>query len=53
LAPRIGDNFWERTGSLLIAIVAARISSRIISPLGAISFKWLIIGRYKAGQYRM
>jgi hypothetical protein len=53
LAPHINAGFWERAGSLLCAIAAARFSCRIISPLAAILFKWLLIGRYKAGQYRM
>lgn len=53
MAPHINSGFWQRTGSLLAAIVAARVTSRIISPLAAILFKWLVIGRYKTGQYRM
>jgi hypothetical protein len=52
LAPHVNHGFWERVASLC-AIAAAAISSRIISPLGAILFKWFIIGHYKAGQYRM
>jgi acyl carrier protein len=39
--------FWERIGSLLFAIVAARLSSRLVSPIAAIVFKWLVIGRYR------
>lgn len=53
LAPHVNSSFWERSAALLCAIAAARFTSRIISPLGAILFKWLVIGRYRAGQYRM
>jgi hypothetical protein len=33
LAPHVNHSFWERVASLLCAIAAAAISSRIISPL--------------------
>ncbi|KAJ7753545.1 acetyl-CoA synthetase-like protein [Mycena metata] len=53
LAPHVNGSFWERMLSLLTAIVVARLSTRIISPVSAIIFKWLVIGRYKPGKYRM
>ncbi|KZP11554.1 AMP-dependent synthetase and ligase [Athelia psychrophila] len=54
IAPHINNtNFWERNASLLCAITVARLSSRIISPIAAILFKWLVIQRYQPGMYRM
>ncbi|KAJ7127673.1 AMP-dependent synthetase and ligase [Mycena epipterygia] len=53
LAPHISGSFWERILSLITAIVVARLSTRIISPVSSIIFKWLVIGRYKPGKYRM
>ncbi|PFH50931.1 hypothetical protein AMATHDRAFT_143766 [Amanita thiersii Skay4041] len=53
LAQDIKGEFWEQVGSLLVAIIAARLASRVVCPLGAIIFKWIIIGRYKTGRYRM
>jgi acetyltransferase-like isoleucine patch superfamily enzyme len=49
----INASFWPRAGSLLFAIIIARGTSIIISPLSAIIFKWLVIGYYKPGVYRM
>ena len=48
----IDGNYWERIGSLLTAIIGARLVARIILPLVAIAFKWVVIGRYKPGTYR-
>ncbi|KAJ7034277.1 acetyl-CoA synthetase-like protein [Mycena alexandri] len=53
LAPHVNGSFWERMLSLLTAIVVARLSTRIISPVSAIIFKWIVIGKYKPGKYRM
>jgi hypothetical protein len=39
--------------ALLCAIFAARLASRIISPLAGIILKWIVIGRYKPGKYKM
>lgn len=49
----IEDSFWERVGVLLASVVVARFTSRIICPITAIAFKWLIIGRYRPGKYPM
>ncbi|KAN0060303.1 hypothetical protein ACQY0O_007632 [Thecaphora frezii] len=49
----IRDNFWERVGALLASIVVARFTSRIICPVTAIAFKWIVIGRYRPGKYPM
>ena len=38
---------------MLLAIIVARGTSRILSPLAAIAFKWVVIGRYKPGVYPM
>ncbi|KAI0737046.1 acetyl-CoA synthetase-like protein [Daedaleopsis nitida] len=48
----ISDNYWERVGSLLVAIVGARLITRIVLPFFAIATKWIVIGRYKPGTYR-
>ncbi|OBZ79799.1 hypothetical protein A0H81_01490 [Grifola frondosa] len=48
----IGTSYWQRIGSLLTAIIGARLLSRIVCPLTAIIFKWVVIGRYKPGTYR-
>lgn len=49
----IDDNFWERVGVLLLSLFVARLTSRIICPVTAIAFKWLVIGRYRPGKYPM
>ncbi|KAJ7623641.1 acetyl-CoA synthetase-like protein [Roridomyces roridus] len=51
--PFIDGTFWERIGSLLASIVVARLVSRILAPITAILFKWLVIGKYKPGTYRL
>ncbi|KAJ7824634.1 acetyl-CoA synthetase-like protein [Mycena olivaceomarginata] len=53
LAPHVNGGFWERILSLLCAIIVARIATRILSPPVAIAFKWIVIGKYKPGKYRM
>ncbi|KAJ7455806.1 acetyl-CoA synthetase-like protein [Mycena latifolia] len=53
LAPHVNGTFWERILSLLTAIIVARLSTRIISPIASIIFKWLVIGKYKPGKYRV
>ncbi|KAF7352099.1 Acetyl-CoA synthetase-like protein [Mycena venus] len=52
LAPHVNASFWERILSLLTAVIVARLTTRIISPISAILFKWLVIGKYKPGKYR-
>lgn len=49
----INDNFWQRVGVLLASLFVAGLSSRIICPITAIAFKWLVIGRYRPGKYPM
>lgn len=49
----IDDVFWERVGVLLASVIIARFTSRIICPVTAIAFKWLVIGRYRPGKYPM
>jgi hypothetical protein len=53
LAPHITGSFWERIASLMCAIIVARLTARIVAPVTSILFKWLVIGRYKPGTYRM
>ena len=49
----INATFWTRSSTLLFAIIVARGTSRILSPLAAIAFKWVVIGRYEPGVYPM
>ncbi len=49
----IQDNFWERVAVLLGSLILARFTSRIICPITAIAFKWIVIGRYRPGKYPM
>lgn len=53
MAPLIDDSFQQRLGTLLASIFAARLGVRIIAPITAILFKWLVIGKYKPGTYRL
>ncbi|KAJ6465986.1 AMP-dependent synthetase and ligase [Mycena vulgaris] len=53
LAPNLPDFLWGRILSLIVAIAAARLLTRIIAPITAIIFKWIIIGKYRPGRYRM
>ncbi|KXN91106.1 Putative peroxisomal-coenzyme A synthetase [Leucoagaricus sp. SymC.cos] len=53
IAQFLMGGFWVKLGTLLAAILASRASVRIIAPIVAIIFKWLIVGRYKEGTYRM
>ncbi|KAH9846200.1 acetyl-CoA synthetase-like protein [Lenzites betulinus] len=48
----VSSGYWVRIGSLLLAVVASRLATRIFFPLLAIAVKWLVIGRYKPGTYR-
>ncbi|OSD06234.1 acetyl-CoA synthetase-like protein [Trametes coccinea BRFM310] len=48
----VSSGYWVRVGSLLFAIVASRLVTRIVFPLLGVAFKWLVIGRYKPGTYR-
>ncbi|TRM58785.1 hypothetical protein BD626DRAFT_437806 [Schizophyllum amplum] len=47
------DAYWERIPILLACIIVARLVVRILCPITAILFKWLAIGRYKPGTYKM
>jgi acyl carrier protein len=51
MAKLASKNFEERIGSLLCAIAAGQLVSQLLSPLAAIAFKWLVIGRYRVGTY--
>ncbi|KAK7031546.1 peroxisomal-coenzyme A synthetase [Favolaschia claudopus] len=53
LSSYIDGSFWERISALLCAIVVARLATRIIAPVTAIVFKWVVIGKYRPGTYRM
>ncbi|KII85716.1 hypothetical protein PLICRDRAFT_116163 [Plicaturopsis crispa FD-325 SS-3] len=47
------SNFFERASSLLCAILGARLVARTVAPISAILFKWIVIGKYRPGRYRM
>jgi hypothetical protein len=49
----IENTFWERIGALFLAIVVARLTARTVAPIGAITFKWIVIGKYQPGTYKM
>ncbi|KAJ6486574.1 acetyl-CoA synthetase-like protein [Mycena vulgaris] len=53
IARHLDESFWERMLSLIVAIVAARLFTRIIAPITAIIFKWIVIRKYRPGRYRM
>ncbi|KAF9256515.1 hypothetical protein L218DRAFT_881490, partial [Marasmius fiardii PR-910] len=45
--------FYEKMATLMFAILMARLATQLVAPLGAIAFKWIVIGRYRPGTYRM
>jgi hypothetical protein len=45
--------FWQRIGTLFLAIFVARVTARVLAPVAAILFKWIVIGKYKPGTYKM
>ncbi|KAJ5959588.1 AMP-dependent synthetase/ligase [Penicillium vulpinum] len=49
----IRDHLIGRLVLVVFAVMSARLCSQIISPIFAISFKWLVIGRYKEGMSPM
>lgn len=53
LIPIVNRGYWQSVAVLLISIAAARLSVAILCPLVAIAFKWIVIGTYKQGTYRM
>jgi hypothetical protein len=53
LTKYLDANYWTRITALVTSITLARLTSRIICPIAAIIFKWIVIGRYKPGQYEM
>ncbi|RDB18500.1 putative peroxisomal-coenzyme A synthetase [Hypsizygus marmoreus] len=53
LARAVDHSYWQRVVALILAICAARGCSRIICPLAAIAFKWVVIGKYRIGTHRM
>ncbi|KAF8159331.1 AMP-dependent synthetase and ligase [Crassisporium funariophilum] len=52
LSHLITGDFWHRMIALLSAIFVARCVARVICPIVAIAFKWIIIGKYKPGTYQ-
>ena len=44
---------WQHFGTLLAALAIAKLCVATVCPLAAIAFKWIIIGKYKKGTYRM
>ncbi|KAJ7022218.1 acetyl-CoA synthetase-like protein [Mycena alexandri] len=53
LAPHVNGSYWERILSLSTSVVVARLGTRILAPVTSIIFKWLVIGKYKPGKYRI
>ncbi|KXG48224.1 AMP-dependent synthetase/ligase [Penicillium griseofulvum] len=49
----VRDNLIGRLMLVVFAVMSARLSSQVVSPILAITFKWLVIGRYKEGMYPM
>ena len=49
----IEDSIWQRIGALLCSVAIARVTSRVICPVAAIAFKWVVIGHYRPGKYPM
>lgn len=49
----IRESFWIRMLTLAKAIIVARLATRVVSPLVAIAFKWIVIGRYQPGVHQM
>jgi len=39
--------------NLVISMVIARLTTKVIAPLLAIAFKWIVVGRYQEGLYPM
>lgn len=53
LAPLADTSFFELAGALIASICAARVAVRIIAPIASIIFKWIVIGKYKSGTYKL
>ncbi|CAI7564259.1 unnamed protein product [Penicillium crustosum] len=49
----IRENLIARLMLVVFAVMSARLCSQIVSPIFAITFKWLVIGRYKEGMSPM
>ncbi|KAF9038595.1 hypothetical protein BJ165DRAFT_1499050, partial [Panaeolus papilionaceus] len=52
LAHLTTGSYWDRMIALMTSIFIARLTVRVMCPIGAILFKWVIIGRYKPGTYQ-
>ncbi|KAJ3968881.1 acetyl-CoA synthetase-like protein [Lentinula raphanica] len=53
LAPAVNQDYWDRMLALICAIVVARLCVRACAPVAAIAFKWIVIGKYKPGKYKI
>ena len=53
LLPIVDRNYWQHLLVLLTALAAAKLCVAVVCPLASIAFKWLVIGKYKKGTYRM
>jgi len=53
LAAVKNGSFLHRLAGLFTAILVARIITGVVCPIVSIAFKWIIIGRYQPGTYRM
>ncbi|EAU90635.2 AMP-dependent synthetase and ligase [Coprinopsis cinerea okayama7 len=52
LARYLHTTYWTRMVGLVSAIIIARLTTRVVCPLFAIIFKWIVIGKYQPGVYR-
>ncbi|KAJ5551835.1 NRPS-like protein biosynthetic cluster [Penicillium sp. DV-2018c] len=49
----ISDILIGRLILIVLAVLSARIATQILAPICGITWKWLVIGRYKEGMYPM
>jgi len=53
LARAFPGGFYTRILCLITAILMSRLVVAVLPPVVAIILKWIIIGRYRAGTYKM
>ncbi|KAJ6584022.1 hypothetical protein DFH09DRAFT_911062 [Mycena vulgaris] len=53
LASDANATVWRRMLTLFTAVVTAKLSTGIVAPVASIMFKWIVIGRFQPGKYRM
>lgn len=53
LLVRIGPGGQRQLWALIIAVLVTRILVQLVMPWVGIAAKWLIVGRYRAGRYKL